>query len=101
MSVDLFYKLSTTALGSTGGRLIDFAILSSILAVNMAQLKSSLERQGQDHKPGSWRYLTRNRVYVQVSAEVAKPLDDRKFDGIFTITTELGPIASPAFEVGR
>lgn len=38
---------------------------------------------------------------VQVSAEVTKPLEERKFDGIFTITTELSPIASPAFEVGR
>jgi exosome complex component RRP45 len=36
-----------------------------------------------------------------VSAEVTKPLEDRKFDGIFTITAELSPLASPAFEVGR
>jgi|SRR2546423_14543638 len=41
------------------------------------------------------------RVHVQISAEVTKPLEDRKFDGIFTITTELNPIASPAFEIGR
>lgn len=41
------------------------------------------------------------RVNVQVSAEVTRPTDERKFDGIFTITTELSPIASPAFEVGR
>ena len=45
--------------------------------------------------------LTHSRVLVQISAEVTKPLEDRKFDGIFTITTELSPIASPAFEVGR
>jgi exosome complex component RRP45 len=45
--------------------------------------------------------LTGNRVFVQVSAEVAKPLEDRKFDGVFNIVTELSPIASPAFEVGR
>lgn len=38
---------------------------------------------------------------AQISAEVTKPSDERKFDGIFTITTELSPIASPAFEVGR
>ena len=42
-----------------------------------------------------------SRVYVQIPAEVTKPLEDRKFDGIFTIVTELSPIASPAFEVGR
>jgi exosome complex component RRP45 len=41
------------------------------------------------------------RVFVQISAEVTKPLEERKFDGIFTISTELSPIASPAFEVGR
>ena len=40
-------------------------------------------------------------VHVQISAEVTKPLDDRKFDGIFNIVTELSPIASPAYEVGR
>ncbi|OAP62001.1 hypothetical protein AYL99_04204 [Fonsecaea erecta] len=45
--------------------------------------------------------LGKTRVHVQVSAEVTKPLEDRKFDGIFTITTELSPIASPAYEVGR
>lgn len=45
--------------------------------------------------------LTKIRVLVQVSAEVTKPLEDRKFDGIFNIVTELSPIASPAFEVGR
>jgi exosome complex component RRP45 len=45
--------------------------------------------------------LTFARVHVQISAEVTKPLEDRKFDGIFTITTELSPLASPAFEVGR
>lgn len=38
---------------------------------------------------------------MQISAEVTKPSEERKFDGIFTITTELSPIASPAFEVGR
>lgn len=45
--------------------------------------------------------LNSHRVLVQISAEVTKPLEDRKFDGIFTITTELSPLASPAFEVGR
>lgn len=45
--------------------------------------------------------LGRTKVYVQVSAEVAKPAEERKFDGTFTITTEISPIASPGFEVGR
>ena len=41
------------------------------------------------------------RVLARISAEVTQPFPDRKFDGIFTITTELSPMASPAFEVGR
>ena len=41
------------------------------------------------------------RVIAQISAETTQPLPDRPFDGVFTITTELSPIASPAFEVGR
>jgi exosome complex RNA-binding protein Rrp42 (RNase PH superfamily) len=45
--------------------------------------------------------LTLFRVNTRISAEVTKPFDDRKFDGVFTITTELSPLASPAFEVGR
>ncbi|KAA6414243.1 MAG: exosome complex endonuclease 2 ribosomal RNA processing [Lasallia pustulata] len=45
--------------------------------------------------------LGRTRVIARISAEVSEPFPDRKFDGIFTITTELSPMASPAFEVGR
>jgi exosome complex component RRP45 len=41
------------------------------------------------------------RILVKISAEVTKPFPDRPFDGVFTITTELSPMASPAFEVGR
>lgn len=43
----------------------------------------------------------KTRVLVKVSCEVTAPYQDRKFDGVFTITTELSPMASPAFEVGR
>lgn len=32
---------------------------------------------------------------------MTSPFPDRPFDGIFTITTELSPMASPAFEPGR
>ncbi|KAH0399702.1 hypothetical protein KCU89_g5934, partial [Aureobasidium melanogenum] len=45
--------------------------------------------------------LGKTRVVVRVSAEVTTPFPDRKFDGVFTISTELSPMASPAFEVGR
>ena len=45
--------------------------------------------------------LTSHRVLTRISATVAAPYPERKFDGIFTITTELSPLASPAFEVGR
>ncbi|KAI9802609.1 MAG: hypothetical protein M1833_001683 [Piccolia ochrophora] len=46
-------------------------------------------------------HLGKTRVLAHISAEVTKPFSDRPFDGIFTITTELSPMASPAFEVGR
>lgn len=45
--------------------------------------------------------LGKTRVLVKVSAEVVTPFPDRKFDGLFTISAELSPIASPAFEIGR
>ncbi|KAK4894524.1 hypothetical protein LTR28_002029, partial [Elasticomyces elasticus] len=45
--------------------------------------------------------LGKTRVVARISAEVTAPFADRKFDGIFTIATELSPLASPAFEVGR
>ncbi|KAI1131620.1 ribosomal protein S5 domain 2-type protein [Nemania abortiva] len=45
--------------------------------------------------------LGKTRVLAKVSAEVTAPHTDRPFDGIFTITTELSPMASPAFEVNR
>lgn len=40
-------------------------------------------------------------MIARVSADVVQPFQDRPFDGLFTITTELGPMASPAFETGR
>ncbi len=45
--------------------------------------------------------MGKTRVLAKVSCEVVAPYPDRKFDGIFTITTELSPMGSPAFEVGR
>ena len=45
--------------------------------------------------------LGKTRVVARISAEVTTPFPDRKFDGIFTINTELSPLASPAFETGR
>ncbi|KAI9815570.1 MAG: hypothetical protein M1827_002704 [Pycnora praestabilis] len=45
--------------------------------------------------------LGKTRVLACISAEVTQPFPDRKFDGVFSITTELSPMASPAFEVGR
>jgi exosome complex component RRP45 len=67
----------------------------------MAQRRFLSARQGAFRVLNVRSLLTHSRVLVQISAEVTKPLEDRKFDGIFTITTELSPIASPAFEVGR
>ncbi|RFU29171.1 hypothetical protein B7463_g7173, partial [Scytalidium lignicola] len=45
--------------------------------------------------------LGKTRVLTHITAEVVAPYPDRPFDGIFTITTELSPMASPAFEPFR
>ncbi|KAL8689930.1 MAG: hypothetical protein Q9218_004508 [Villophora microphyllina] len=45
--------------------------------------------------------LGKTRVLARISSSLTAPFPDRKFDGIFTINTELSPMASPAFEVGR
>jgi exosome complex component RRP45 len=43
----------------------------------------------------------KTRVLAKISCTVTAPYPERKFDGIFTIVTELSPMGSPAFEVGR
>ncbi|KAI4250458.1 MAG: hypothetical protein L6R40_000056 [Gallowayella cf. fulva] len=55
---------------------------------------------GDDHGVADVQ-LGKTRVLARISASLTAPFADRKFDGIFTITTELSPMASPAFEVGR
>ncbi|KAL6901682.1 ribosomal protein S5 domain 2-type protein [Trichoderma evansii] len=45
--------------------------------------------------------LGKTRVLAKVSAEVTVPFSDRPFDGIFQITSELGPMVAPSFEVNR
>lgn len=45
--------------------------------------------------------LGKTRVLAKIACEVTAPYPDRKFDGVFTITTELSPMGSPSFEVGR
>ncbi|KAK4169487.1 ribosomal protein S5 domain 2-type protein [Cladorrhinum sp. PSN259] len=45
--------------------------------------------------------LGKTRVLAKASAEVTVPYADRPLDGIFTITTELSPMTSPAFETNR
>ena len=45
--------------------------------------------------------LGKTRVVARVSSEVTTPFSDRKFEGIFNISTELSPMASPAFEANR
>ncbi|KAK3322140.1 ribosomal protein S5 domain 2-type protein [Apodospora peruviana] len=45
--------------------------------------------------------LGKTKVFAKASAEVTVPYTDRPLDGVFTIMTELSPMASPAFEVNR
>lgn len=42
-----------------------------------------------------------DRVLVQVSAEIVKPLADRPYEGFLTISTEISPMASSTYEAGR
>ena len=55
---------------------------------------------GDEHGVADVR-LGKTRVMAKVSCEVTAPYPDRKFDGVFTISTELSPMGSGAFEVGR
>ncbi|KAJ6782247.1 hypothetical protein PWT90_04156 [Aphanocladium album] len=43
----------------------------------------------------------KTKVMAKVSAEVTVPFSDRPFDGVFTIASELSPMAAPSFEVNR
>ncbi|KAL2872578.1 exosome non-catalytic core subunit RRP45 [Aspergillus lucknowensis] len=45
--------------------------------------------------------LGKTSLIVRISSEVAKPHDDRPFDGIFNISIELTAMGSPAWENGR
>lgn len=45
--------------------------------------------------------LGNTRVAVRVSALITKPFEDKPFEGLFNISTEIGSIAGPFFENGR
>lgn len=41
------------------------------------------------------------KLAVRISAEITQPYEDRPFEGLFTINTEISPMASPKFENGK
>ncbi|KUJ07114.1 exosome complex endonuclease 2/ribosomal RNA processing protein-like protein [Mollisia scopiformis] len=45
--------------------------------------------------------LGKTRILTKITAEVTTPYPERPFEGLFTITTELSPMALPSFEVSR
>lgn len=45
--------------------------------------------------------LGETKLVVQVSAEVAKPYEDRPYEGMFLISTDISSMASPLFENNR
>ncbi|KAF2675257.1 exoribonuclease [Microthyrium microscopicum] len=45
--------------------------------------------------------LGKTQIAVRLSCEVTAPYPERKFDGIFIISCEFSPMASPEFEIGR
>lgn len=66
----------------------------------MSEFRDVDIRLGQ-HQPGYVDVqLGRTRVAVRVSGHISKPYEDRPFEGIFTIATEVGPIAGAFFEHG-
>lgn len=45
--------------------------------------------------------LGHTRVVCRISAEIVTPYEDRPFEGLFNVATEISPMASPMFENGR
>ncbi|GME77801.1 unnamed protein product [Ambrosiozyma monospora] len=45
--------------------------------------------------------MGKTKVGCRVSGEITKPYDERPFEGIFQISTEISPICSPFFESGQ
>lgn len=45
--------------------------------------------------------LGKTKLVVRISAEVTKPYEDRPYEGIFLITTDISAMASPLFENNR
>ncbi|KAJ2961073.1 hypothetical protein NQZ79_g3574 [Umbelopsis isabellina] len=45
--------------------------------------------------------LGRTRVSAKVTAEVVRPRPDKPTEGLLLFNTEISPMASPAFEIGR
>lgn len=43
----------------------------------------------------------KTKLAVRVSCDIIKPYEERPFEGVFTITTEISPMASPMFENGK
>ena len=63
--------------------------------------RRGMNRVHQDSDKAHTHPFEMTRVLTRISASITAPYPDRKFDGILTITTELSPLASPAFETGR
>ncbi|KAJ8514333.1 hypothetical protein ONZ45_g8120 [Pleurotus djamor] len=45
--------------------------------------------------------LGKTRVIAQVDAKMVKPSSDRPFEGMISIHSEISPMASPEYEIGR
>ncbi|KAG8979607.1 hypothetical protein FRB90_008049, partial [Tulasnella sp. 427] len=43
----------------------------------------------------------KTRVFADVSATIARPRQDRPYEGLLTISSEISPMASSVYEVGR
>ncbi|ODQ78521.1 hypothetical protein BABINDRAFT_162726 [Babjeviella inositovora NRRL Y-12698] len=45
--------------------------------------------------------MGKTKILARVSAEITQPFEDRPFEGVFQISTEVSPMASPMFEHNR
>lgn len=103
MNGNLFSKLYKKRFEQMAANRTNSEIYKSRSATNMESQTYDWVRHGMLIPFAHTRFYTYSlfSVLVKISAEVTSPFPDRPFDGLFTITSEFSPMASPSFEPGR
>lgn len=68
---------------------------------NEVRVRSTREGGTEGHRTETTTDSWENRVVVQVSAEIVKPLPDRPYEGFLVLSSEISPMASISYEAGR